>query len=63
MENADKYGLSFGVKKMFLKLVLVMIIQLWECIKAIDLYILNEQITVSKLNLHNTVIFKNLQTI
>jgi hypothetical protein len=63
MENADKYGLSFGVKKMFLKLVLVMIIQLWECIKAIDLYILNEQTTVSKLNLHNTVIFKNLQTI
>ena len=63
MENADKYGLSVGVKKMFLKLVLVMIIQLWECIKAIDLYILNEQITVSKLNLHNTVIFKNLQTI
>lgn len=40
-----------------------MIIQLWECIKAIDLYILNEQITVSKLNLHNTVIFKNLQAI
>ena len=48
---------------MIKKLVLVMIIQLWECIKAIDLYILNEQITVSKLNLHNTVIFKNLQAI
>ena len=48
---------------MFLKLVLVMIIQLCECIKAIDLYILNEQITVCELNLHNTVIFKNPQTL
>lgn len=61
--TADKYGLPFGVRKMFLKLVLVMILQLCECIKAIDLYILNEQITVCELNLHNTVIFKNPQTI
>lgn len=61
--TGDKYGLSFRVKKMFLKLVSVMIIQLCECIKAIDLYTLNEQITVCKLNLHSTVIFKNPQTV
>lgn len=43
--DANEYRLSFWGEENVLKLFIVMVAQLCECIKTIELYILNELIT------------------